>query len=183
MTGPRLPLAHYEAAREAARKEAHYARSPADRAQALMLAEALDVAIAYWSASAVPSGTLVRADVPHICPEPPSILTWERSEEVGWPPSIVDRIPNGSTWSCPECGRVLVVDMSRGQVPHPEWRDETRRERWRRLRAARRACTCSHRTGLPPLHGGYRPRAACPVHPPKQRQAPPIPTVTGKKPL
>ena len=141
----------------------------------------------------MPEGILRRTpDTTHVCPPPPDILTYEHAEgtfgEPGWtPPRIVDRIPDGSTWTCDECGRTLVV-MPRPTragrhtvvIGGPEWREETRWQRRRRRWHERRACTCPG-TGLPPRGAGYRAKDPCPVHP--RKQAPRIPTVEGKKPL
>lgn len=84
--------------------------------------------------------SLVRTEEKHYCPSPPKIETWGE-----WPingfPELIDRIPEGSTWSCDECGRTLVVcwqPTTKGRntivMGQYEWREETWRDRWKRLR-------------------------------------------------
>lgn len=114
--------------------------------------------------------TLRRVDEPHRCPEPPKILTYEPGRgSLGDPdfkfPRIVDRIPVGSTWTCDECERTLVVwnrPMAVGATTvvmgGPEWREETRWERWKRHWRERRG----------------------PVD--RRPMAPPIPMTKGRKP-
>jgi hypothetical protein len=92
------------------------------------------------------TGTLRRAPraPQHICAEPPAIITWGEGppeEFDGYRPMVIlDRIPDGSTWTCDECGRIRVVwtrpdTVSRSHVTcgGPEWRDETLGERFRRF--------------------------------------------------